>query len=173
MLDMNRVYYNAFINRCYLNYVKTDELFQACDRIFKKLKDIWSDRDVVILESKDAPMGVTNDLLNTTKSVSRIVFCPVRNAFERYDDIVSSFNDISKDNLILISLGPTATVLAYDLCMKGYQAIDIGFIAAEYESFLNKETPFELRDKGHDVVPGHKPDPDNPKYKKQIIKVIS
>jgi hypothetical protein len=38
-----------------------------------------------------------------------------------------------KNILILISLGPTATVLAYDLAKLGYWAIDIGHIDNEYE----------------------------------------
>ena len=35
--------------------------------------------------------------------------------------------------LILLALGPTATVMAYNLAQKGYQAIDIGHIDIEYE----------------------------------------
>lgn len=40
---------------------------------------------------------------------------------------------ITCDDLILIALGHTATVLAYDLSKLGYQAIDIGHIDIEYE----------------------------------------
>ena len=40
--------------------------------------------------------------------------------------------------IILISLGPTATILSFDLCKLGYQAIDIGHIDYGYESFLEK-----------------------------------
>ena len=35
-----------------------------------------------------------------------------------------------------MALGPTATVLAYDLAKEGYQAIDIGHIDIEYEWYL-------------------------------------
>ena len=35
--------------------------------------------------------------------------------------------------MVLIALGPTATVLATDLSNSGYQAIDIGHIDIEYE----------------------------------------
>ena len=45
-----------------------------------------------------------------------------------------------KSKLILIALGPTATVLAYDLAIEGYQAIDIGHIDIEYEWFLQGVT---------------------------------
>ena len=35
----------------------------------------------------------------------------------------------------MIALGPTATILAYDLAKVGYQALDIGHVDVEYEWF--------------------------------------
>ena len=171
-LDMNRVYYNAFINRCYLNYNKTDDHHQAACNYFKKLKEIWKNRDVVILESEKAGLGAGNDLLDGAKSISRIIFCPVKNAFNKYDQILSAFDEINTDTLILVALGPTATVLAYDLCRKGYQAVDIGLIGEEYECFLRKETPLEIRSIGRNSTMKHASNPDDPEYKNQIIKTI-
>jgi len=46
----------------------------------------------------------------------------------------------SKDYLVLLAVGPTATVLAADLSSKGYQAIDIGHIDIEYEWYLHHAT---------------------------------
>jgi len=171
-LNMNRVYYNAFFNRYYLNFNKTDEYYQKCCTYFKRLKEIWENRDVILLESQEARLGVTNDILDGAKSISRIIFCPVKNAFNKYDRILSTFNDVDPDNLILVALGPTATVLTYDLCKKGYQTIDIGHISAEYECFLRKETPLELKSMGYNSKMGHASNPDDPKYKKQIIRKI-
>ena len=171
-LDMNRTYYNAFFNRYYLNYNKTDEYYLRCCTYVKKLKEIWKNRDVVLFEGQEARLGVGNDILNGAKSISRIIFCPVKNAFNRYDEILSSFDGVSSDALILAALGPTATVLAHDLCRKGYQAIDFGHISEEYECFLRKETPLELKNMGHDVSMKHASDASDPEYKKQIIKTI-
>ena len=42
--------------------------------------------------------------------------------------------------LVLISLGPAATVLAFDLARKGIQALDIGQLDTEYEWFLRGVT---------------------------------
>ena len=53
-----------------------------------------------------------------------------------YDKILECCKDQAKDKLFLLALGPTATVLAYDLCKIGYQAVDIGHIDLEYEWFL-------------------------------------
>ena len=171
-LDMNRIYYNAFFNRHYLNFNKTDEHYQKCCTYFKRLKEIWKNRDVVILESEKAGLGAGNDLLDGAKSISRIVFCPAKNAFNRYDEILSAFDGIDSDVLMLLALGPTATVLAYDLCRKGYQAVDIGYIGEEYECFLRKETPLELKSMGRNCKIKHASNPDDPEYKKQIIRKI-
>ncbi len=171
-LNMNRVYYNAFFNRYYLNFNKTDEYYQKCCTYFKKLKEIWKNRDVILLESQKARLGVANDILDGAKSISRIIFCPVKNAFNKYDQILSAFNDINPGNLLLVALGPTATVLAYDLCKKGYQAVDIGHISEEYECFLRREMPLELKSMGRNSTMKHASNPDDPEYKKQIIRKI-
>jgi glycosyltransferase family protein len=140
-LDMNRVYYNAFFSRVYMQYDKTDEHYRNCSRYFDKVKKLWADRDVVICEGSKTRFGMFNDFLDGAKSISRIL-CPARHAFDKYDEILSAFDDINTNTLVLAALGPTATVLAYDLCKKGYQAVDIGAMDLDYEWFLRKETQF-------------------------------
>lgn len=45
---------------------------------------------------------------------------------------------MSKDKLMIIALGPTASILAYDLSLIGYQAIDSGHLDIEYNWMINK-----------------------------------
>jgi glycosyltransferase family protein len=173
-LDMNRIYYNAFFTRVYMVFNKTDEHYKNCGQYFEKVKKIWAGRDVVICEGEGTRFGMFNDLLDSTKSISRII-CPARSAFDKYDEILSAFNGISPDKLVLAALGPTATVLAYDLCNKGYQAIDIGHLDVEYEWFLRKDTvgtPLEFKyvDGSNQGRKVHRLD--DPQYKKQIIRRI-
>ena len=171
-LDMNRIYYNAFLNRYYINFNKTDEHYQKCGLYFKKLKKIWENRNVVILESQSSPLGVTNDILDGARSISRIVFYPVKNAFNRYNQILSAFDKVETDSLVLAALGPSATVLAHDLYKKGYQAIDIGDINAEYECYLGRKTPLELKEMGRECIIKREFNPDDSEYKQQIIQKI-
>ena len=49
----------------------------------------------------------------------------------------------SINSLIIIALGPTATVLAYDLAKEGYQALDMGHFDIEYEWYLRNATKKE------------------------------
>ena len=70
------------------------------------------------------------------KSIQRII-CPVINAFNLYSKIVNTVKKkVSKNKLILIALGPTATLLSFDLYKLGYQSIDVGHVDIEYEWFL-------------------------------------
>jgi glycosyltransferase family protein len=174
-LDINRIYYDAFISRPYIQSYKTEEHYKKCGEYFKKIKKLWTGRDIVICEGEGTRFGMFNDLLDGAKSISRIL-CPARNAFDKYDEILSAFNNIDKNKLILTALGPTATVLAYDLCKKGYQALDIGALDIDYEWFLRKEeglgVPVEFKyvdsgKKGREIEPL-----EDPEYKKQIIRKI-
>ena len=76
---------------------------------------------------------LNNGLFNKSLSVKRIV-CPSCNAYEKYESILNTVVEkTDKDDLIYISLGPTATVLAYDLAQLGYQALDLGQLDNEYD----------------------------------------
>lgn len=126
--DLNRVYGNALITRCYVSESDSDAA-----SFFILWKKIFADRDVLIIEGEKTRFGVGNDLLSGCNSVRRIL-CPSQNAYESYAQIMRTVIDLYKENeLCLIALGPTATVLAYDLAQRGMQSLDIGHLDIEYE----------------------------------------
>ncbi len=101
----------------------------------KNQKRIWNDKDCVFIEGDKTRMGVGNDLFDNAKSIQRIL-CPSENAFDNYDVILKEALNLPLDKTILIALGPTASVLAFDLAKAGYHAIDIGHVDLSYEWFL-------------------------------------
>lgn len=101
---------------------------------FDKLKKIWDNQDIVIIEGEKTRLGLGNDLFENTKSISRIL-APVQNAYIKIDEIYNAALTFPKDSLFLIALGPTATVLAYRLFKAGYRALDVGHMDVEYEWF--------------------------------------
>ncbi len=116
-------------------------------KIFPMLKKLWDGRDLLIVEGEKTRLGVGNDLFCNAISIHRIL-CPATNAFDRYDEILKAVQaQYAKGQLVLLALGPTATVLAGDLADAGIQAIDLGHIDIEYEWFLSGA-------KGHDAVAG-------------------
>ena len=132
LLLPGKTYYSADISRFYKNSSNGLD----ASRQINLLKKIWDERDVILIEGEKSRMGVGNDLLDNAKSIRRIL-CPAENAFSYYQKIYeTALSKASKDDLILIALGPTATVLAYDLFCAGYQAVDIGHADISYEWFL-------------------------------------
>jgi len=128
LLTPGRKYYNTFVTRPYMDF----ESKEACERWFCSMKQIWNERDIVFIEGEKSRLGIGNDLFDNAKSIRRIL-CPPRDAFDRYQDILNEALRLEKEVLFLIALGPTATVLAYDLYKLGYQAIDAGHVDVEYE----------------------------------------
>ena len=130
-----RKYYSTDISRFYTNIKDKYKVY----KYIPKLKKIWEGRDVLMIEGEKTRFGIGNDLLNNTKSIKRIL-CPTKNAYNLYDKILNAALKFEKTKLIIISLGPTATILAYDLTKYGYQAIDLGHADIQYEMYLRNAT---------------------------------
>ena len=132
MIDMNRLYYDAYVSRPYIMYKDG----KNADEIFPLFQELWKDRDVLIVEGEYSRIGMGNDLMTCARSISRIL-CPFKNAWDKYEDILSTvLEKADRKALICISLGPCATILAYDLAKAGYQALDIGQIDNEYDWYV-------------------------------------
>lgn len=123
-------YGSTFISRPYIDLKDKTEAKSS----FQKLKKLWERRDILIVEGETSRSGVGNDLFDNAASISRII-CPSKDAFEQRSAIYNAIKRHAEGKLILLMLGPTAKVLAYDLSQEGYQAIDIGHIDSEYEWF--------------------------------------
>lgn len=131
-VDLKKIYCDASITRPYIDY--KDREFS--ENIFNLLKRIWNDKDIVIIEGEKTKLGMGNDLLSNAKSIKRII-CPAENAYGVLDKIKNSVHkNVSKDTLMIAALGPTASILAAQLCDEGYQFIDIGHVDVEYMWFL-------------------------------------
>ena len=168
LLSKKKQYYSALISRFYIDY----EDKSSVSEYVEKLKKLWDKKDVQVVEGEFSRLGVGNDLFNNMNSIQRII-CPSENAFDEYDEIFEKILEYGKNKLILLALGPTATVLAYDLYKVGYRAIDIGHVDIEYEWFLRQvtekvkiETKYvnEAKD-GHDNIQ----DVNDEKYEREII----
>lgn len=171
LLNRSKSYGNSQITRFYFDWKdKTNS------RIWiEKLKSIWKDKDILIVEGKKSRLGVGNDLFNNTNSIKRII-CPSENAFSKYNDILAEILNYDKERIVLIALGPTATVLAYDLFIQGYQAVDIGHIDIEYEWYItNAKIKLPIKGKYVNEVENGNivEDINDEKYLMQIDSIVS
>lgn len=131
-LSKDRLYLDAFISRFYTSYFEKEK----CRRLFNLTKRIWDKKNLLIIEGEKSRLGVGNDLFDNVNSIQRIL-APNTDAFDFYDEIIEKALEFRKEDvLILLALGPTASILAWDLAKHGYWAIDIGHIDIEYELFL-------------------------------------
>ena len=65
-----------------------------------------------------------------------------------YNKILNESLKLDKNKLILLALGPTATVLAFYLYKEGYHVVDVGHIDIEYEWYLrNGTTKIKIQNK--------------------------
>lgn len=171
IISRDRLYGDANFTRFYLPYRDKNK---ARDYV-SNLKMIWNGRDLLIIEGVRTRLGVNNDLFNGAKSIKRIL-APAKNAFSKYDEIydaaISYLKNLNSDVLVLASLGPTATVLTYDLAKAGYQAIDTGHVDLEYEWMLRGvKEKVKIDGKFVNEVSGTDKDEElgNPDYEKSII----
>lgn len=131
LLPQGATFGDSLLTRPYMIYRNRN---QAGEK-FKKLKTIWRDKRILIIEGEKTFFGVGNDLLEGAASIQRVL-CPATNAFDCYEEIFAAAKKWGKGKTILIALGPTATILSYDLAREGFHAIDIGHLDIEYEWFL-------------------------------------
>ncbi|MEA9602761.1 GT-D fold domain-containing glycosyltransferase [Polynucleobacter sp. MG-28-Ekke-A2] len=101
---------------------------------FSKVKQLWAGRDLIVICGQSIFNGIENNIFDSADSIN-YVYAPSKNAFASYDTLLSEILSFDKKSLIIIILGPTATVLAFDLANRGYQALDFGHIAKDYDFY--------------------------------------
>lgn len=141
----DRIYYTTFVSRCY--YYAQDR--SNCGRWFAKIRKIWENKDVVVVEGTRTHNGVGNDLLDTAASVERII-CPPRDAYGAIPRILEACEVYGKDRLFLLSVGVAAKFLALELFQKGYRVLDIGHMDMEYEWYV-RQVPDKCKIEKHEI----------------------
>ncbi len=135
LLSHKTRYGNALCSRFY----STDFDYDKSQETYSLWSQIWHKRNLIIIEGRDSKIGVGNNCFEGATSIKRII-APAKNSFVRYNEILNAALHQDPNALYLIALGPTATVLAFDLAMSGRQALDIGHIDLEYEWWTRHTT---------------------------------
>lgn len=163
-------YGSTFLSR---PYIDLEDKSSAKD-YFEHLKDLWADKDILIVEGQTSRSGVGNDLFDNARSIERIIG-PSRNAYAKLAEIEEAIREYGKDKLVLLMMGPTAKVLSYHLAQEGYWMIDLGHIDSEYE-WYNLGADYKVK-LNHKHTAEHNYDQDiefieDETYDNQIVKVI-
>jgi glycosyltransferase family protein len=127
MLDEKRTYPSMGVFRTLPKNSKADLVARV-----RLIKQLWENRKVVLVVGKNSRFTFEQELFNNVQTVDYI-YAPPKNAFEEYENIIQKVRAYDKQEyLILLVLGPTATIMAYDLAVEGYQAIDFGQMPGTY-----------------------------------------
>ena len=130
------IYGDSLVTRLYLPWLNTSDE----ERIVQNLKSAWAGKHVIVVEGKKTRWGIGNDLLENAASVRRIL-CPSQNAYDKYQQILNLCRRHAEDDCVfLLALGPTASVLAYDLAKDGKRALDLGHLDLQYDYLQQKAT---------------------------------
>ena len=130
LLKPNRTYYPANFSHSLFDVPKK-QLKENLELIQK----VWDNKRIVFVTGgKNSRFFYLDELFGNCKDY-QFYDAPAKNAFDHYDEILTDLSKFSKDHLFLISLGPTASVLAYDLAKLGYQAIDFGQVPSVFHKF--------------------------------------
>lgn len=100
---------------------------------WQRWQEVWSGKRVLLVQGQRANFNKAG-LLNTASHVTTWRG-PDRDAFNNYPSLLGKITHESKRaraDLIVLALGPTATVLAADLSDSGYWALDLGHMGMCY-----------------------------------------
>ena len=130
--NRNKIYIDSCIG-AYMSQ-KSD---QACMERFNELQSLFVGKNVVIVAGETVFKNLKYDFFSVTAQ-RELIHAPRVNAYSVFDKIMDKLLTYPKDTIFALILGPTATVLAYELSAHGYTAYDVGHVAKDYDAFMRK-----------------------------------
>lgn len=114
------------------SYITRGDLFPAMHypSFWYVMSELWNGRDVVLVrghEKRANPEG----MMARARNIDRVE-TPSAHAWSEYGRILLECMSHPRESLYLLCVGPTATVLAMDLCKSGRWAVDIGHLGMFY-----------------------------------------
>lgn len=89
-----------------------------------KVESLWRGLDVTLVRGSEKSLTAERLLAAGARRVTEVI-APRQGAWSEY---ASLMNRVGTPDRALLCLGPTATVMAVDLCAKGVHAIDLGHL---------------------------------------------
>ena len=104
-----------------------------------RMKSIWHNRKAALITNPQTMRMAESCGFFTNASALNFISVPNTETFSRYPSLLKEAKRQPDDTLFLLACGPTATVLAYNLHIAGYQAVDIGgFIRRAREKLADR-----------------------------------
>lgn len=97
-------------------------------------RQVWAGRDALIATGRGSRFDLAPELFDNLKS-SRFEYSLPTDAYSDLDRVEEAVLDAPED-LVLISLGPSGSVLAHRLARAGKQALDLGHLSSSYSNIM-------------------------------------
>lgn len=121
---------------CFMGYFGSD--YESYGAVIERRKNLFKGRKIALVTGESVKAKWDYDVFEFAASVQYIQ-APSKNAFHEYASILEDINmNVSKDTLVCLILGPTATAMAADLTDMGYMAWDVGHIAKDYDAYMKR-----------------------------------
>jgi len=143
LYNPEKQYYSAFITRPDLIPEIDDDYY------WSEMRMIWDGKVVILLQGSERDFQYGRNLLSNASEV-KVEYGPRKNAFDWRYTLLKLLLVYPEDAIYILSLGPTATVLAYDLAKEGRQALDLGHAGAFYSGQHPKSSNYDGKDYDND-----------------------
>ncbi|WP_107039463.1 GT-D fold domain-containing glycosyltransferase [Brumimicrobium mesophilum] len=135
LLDLGKTYFNSNITR------------SLSKEQFLLMKQIWDKRNVIFVSGKGSRLNEEHFLFDNMLTKHMVYSQPV-NAWQAYNQTIEEVLEVSnkvENPIVICSLGPTASVLAYDLSKLNIRTLDLGHFTNSYDNLvLNFPKPENL-----------------------------
>lgn len=99
---------------------------------YELVKQLWLNKPTILIQGEFQRFNKSLTLLGCS-SVLYTMCEARRDAYKDIPDLISYIKrNVEKGTVVVISLGPAATVLAYELSLLGIQALDLGHMGQFY-----------------------------------------
>jgi hypothetical protein len=99
-------------------------------------RDVWDGQNVVIVTGEGSRFYLEPALFDNAKSIE-FIYSAATNAYADLPRLMPLIEAVDPSKLLLLSLGPTGTVVAAHLSRLGRWAIDMGHISESYANVFN------------------------------------
>lgn len=94
------------------------------------LESLWRDQDVTLVRGGGRSFTAAD--LTSARSVKEVI-APSQHAWADYEELLEA---VDTPQQAILCVGPTATVMAYDLARRGVHAIDLGHVGCFWRKHL-------------------------------------
>lgn len=103
---------------------------------FNKTKNLFNNKKLLIVSGNGILKKLKYNIFENALQ-KNYIYAPSINAYDEYDELLNKCLKFPKDTVIILMIGPTSKVLAYELANNGYTAYDVGHLAEDYDAYKN------------------------------------